>query len=265
MFTLWQTIFNEALPTNWQNKVYKIHSHRWIIGNPKEWTSYLNTNSIEALCHARIDVGDLGMIQFRQAAFSFDEVLVGYSNRLTMTTHQSANTQPPVAVSQHLGKDVVTSDNREVKGLIKPLNSLTEPFKPAEQSWHWAKDQESKVRASKKKKKKPAVSGSAEAVNEEEEEEGKEANEEKEEEGKEANEEEEEEEEEEEVDQQPKRPKRRLVRPAKEIEGEIGKFGEEVIDALVAKSKALPLAGPSLKRPIAQPEKVIDLTQPLTA
>ena len=134
MFKLWQTKFNEALSTNWQNKVYKIHSHCWIIGNPKEWTSYLNTNSIEALCHARIVVGDLGMIQFRQAAFSFDEVFVGYSNRLTMTTHQSANTQPPVAVSQHLGKDVVTSDNREVCGLIKPLKSLTEPFQSAEQS-----------------------------------------------------------------------------------------------------------------------------------
>ena len=52
MSELWETKFNEKIARNWQNKVYRLDNKHWIIGSPYEWTSNLNSNPVNALCHA---------------------------------------------------------------------------------------------------------------------------------------------------------------------------------------------------------------------
>ena len=91
MLQLWKTTFKENLPPKWENKVYQVERTIWIIGSPSQWTSFLNSNQIHSLCHAIIVVPDVGLIQFSNAAFSFDEVLLSYSNRLSMTAHSPPN------------------------------------------------------------------------------------------------------------------------------------------------------------------------------
>ena len=100
MLQLWKTTFKENLPPKWENKVYQVERTIWIIGSPSQWTSFLNSNQIHSLCHAIIVVPDVGLIQFSNAAFSFDEVLLSYSNRLSTTAHS-----PPIFPGQTKPKE----------------------------------------------------------------------------------------------------------------------------------------------------------------
>ena len=169
MSELWETKFNEKIARNWQNKVYRLDNKHWIIGSPYEWTSNLNSNPVNALCHASICSGDLGLMQFYQAAFSFDEVILCYLGRIPVNA-DSLHGPTKKAISEHLSAEAMKSNKREVRRLISDLTASTEPALSAEKTFKWHEDKDSNAGGSKKKKKKTAVSGSAEGAKEEEEE-----------------------------------------------------------------------------------------------
>ena len=158
MSKLWQTKFNEIIAPEWQNKIFKIDNKHWIIGSQSEWTSNLNSNHVNALCHATIVLGEIAMIQFSQAAFSFDEVMLTYLLRIPLTAYHS----PPVVegqtqrhklpISAHLTANTMSSTNREVQRLKDSLIGLTEPAQSAEETHIWAIEKESKAGGSKKRK-----------------------------------------------------------------------------------------------------------------
>ena len=72
-------------------------------------------------------------MQFYQAAFSFDKVILSYLGRIPMNAH-SLFGPTKKAISEHLSAEAMKSNKREVRRIISDLTASTEPALSAEKT-----------------------------------------------------------------------------------------------------------------------------------
>ena len=117
MYDLWGKNSTVALPINWMKNVYMVETHEtYIIGHPRHWTSFLNTDPTPAsMCQASL-ISSLAIINFNHPVFCFEEAKLCYGTCLTLTYHKpprlslqdalknqavAANSGQAVAVKKH--------------------------------------------------------------------------------------------------------------------------------------------------------------------
>ena len=117
MYDLWGKNSTVALPINWMKNVYMVETHEtYIIGHPRHWTSFLNTDPTpSSMCQASL-ISSLAIINFNHPVFCFEEAKLCYGTCLTLTYHKpprlslqdalknqavAANSDQAVAVKKH--------------------------------------------------------------------------------------------------------------------------------------------------------------------
>ena len=115
MSDLWEKNSSVPLPDDWMKNVYMVEMHQiYIIGHPRHWTSFLNTDPTpSSMCQASL-ISSLAIINFNHPVFCFEEAKLCYGTCLTLTYHK-----PPRLSLQDALKNQAVAANSDQAVAVK--------------------------------------------------------------------------------------------------------------------------------------------------